>query len=151
MLKYKLWQMFYNPVWSRHDWHWSFHQYETIDPRRLIFIYKDHLILLPTHIDNEKLNYVLQNPPKSNCASQTKQPGSMWLKPFTIQHTVGYFISMTCLPTNLLATHDDVIKWKHFPRYWPFVGGDSPVTGEFPLQRPVTPNFDVFFDLCLNK
>ena len=19
--------------------------------------------------------------------------------------------------------HDDVIKWKHFPRYWPFVGG----------------------------
>ena len=20
-------------------------------------------------------------------------------------------------------THDDVIKWKHFPRYWPFVGG----------------------------
>ena len=26
--------------------------------------------------------------------------------------------------------HDDVIKWKHFPRYWPFVGGihRSPVT-----------------------
>ena len=22
-----------------------------------------------------------------------------------------------------LATHDDVIKWKHFPRYWPFVRG----------------------------
>ena len=19
------------------------------------------------------------------------------------------------------ASHDDVIKWKHFPRYWPFV------------------------------
>ena len=19
--------------------------------------------------------------------------------------------------------HDDVIKWKHFPHYWPFVGG----------------------------
>ena len=22
-----------------------------------------------------------------------------------------------------LPTHDDVIKWKHFPRYWPFVRG----------------------------
>ena len=29
--------------------------------------------------------------------------------------------------------------------------GNSPVTGEFPVQRPVTQSFDVFFDLCLNK
>ena len=29
--------------------------------------------------------------------------------------------------------------------------GNSPVTGEFPSQRPVTRNFDVFVDLCLNK
>ena len=29
--------------------------------------------------------------------------------------------------------------------------GNSPVTGEFPSQRPVTRSFDVFFDLCLNK
>ena len=29
--------------------------------------------------------------------------------------------------------------------------GNSPVTGEFPSQRPVTQSFDVFFDLCLNK
>ena len=28
--------------------------------------------------------------------------------------------------------------------------GNSPVTGEFRTQRPVTRNFDVFFDLCLN-
>ena len=28
---------------------------------------------------------------------------------------------------------------------------NSPVTGEFPAQRPVTQSFDVFFDLCLNK
>ena len=27
---------------------------------------------------------------------------------------------------------------------------NSPVTGEFPTQRPVTWSFDVFFDLCLN-
>ena len=29
--------------------------------------------------------------------------------------------------------------------------GNSPATGEFPSQRPVTRSFDVFFDLRLNK
>ena len=29
--------------------------------------------------------------------------------------------------------------------------GNSPVPGEFPVQRPVTRSFDVFFDLRLNK
>ena len=40
-------------------------------------------------------------------------------------------------------------KWRHFPRYWPFVRG---TTGHrwIPQQRPVTRNFDVFLDLCLN-
>ena len=28
------------------------------------------------------------------------------------------------LPTEYLGTnYDDAIKWKHFPRYWPFVSG----------------------------
>ena len=29
--------------------------------------------------------------------------------------------------------------------------GNSPVPGDFPVQRPVTGTFDVFFDLRLNK
>ena len=29
--------------------------------------------------------------------------------------------------------------------------GNSPVSGEFPTQRPVTQSFDFFFDLRLNK
>ena len=29
--------------------------------------------------------------------------------------------------------------------------GNSPVTGEFPAQRPVNRSFDVFFYLRLNK
>ena len=29
-------------------------------------------------------------------------------------------------------------------------GGNSPPTGEFPAQRPVSRSFDVFFDLRLN-
>ena len=40
-------------------------------------------------------------------------------------------------------THDDVIKWKHFPCYWPFVRGIH--------RYPVTRSFDVFFDLQPNK
>ena len=32
-----------------------------------------------------------------------------------------------------------------------FCAGNSPVTGEFPSQRPVARSFDVFFDLRLNK
>ena len=40
--------------------------------------------------------------------------------------------------------HEDVIKWKHFPRYCPYC---PPVTGEFPTQRPVTRNL-MFFLIC---
>ena len=32
-----------------------------------------------------------------------------------------------------------------------FFSGNSPVIGEFPAHRPVTPSFDVFFDLPLNQ
>ena len=48
-----------------------------------------------------------------------------------------------------IITHDHVIKWKHFLRYWAFVG-NSPVTSEFPAQKLLTRSFDVFFDLRLN-
>ena len=47
---------------------------------------------------------------------------------------------------------DDVIKWKHFPRYWPFVRGihRSPVNSQHKGQWRGAFN-DVFFDLRLNK
>ena len=32
-----------------------------------------------------------------------------------------------------------------------FCAGNSPVTGEFPAQKPVTQSLDVFFDLRLNN
>ena len=44
--------------------------------------------------------------------------------------------------------------WRHqmekFSALLTICAGNSPVTGEFPTQRPVT-NFDVFFDLRQNK
>ena len=45
--------------------------------------------------------------------------------------------------------------WRHqmetFSALLAFCAENSPVTGEFPTQRPVTRRFDVFFDLRLNK
>ena len=38
-----------------------------------------------------------------------------------------------------------------FPALLTFCAKNSSVTGEFPAQRPVTRNFDVFFDLRLKK
>ena len=48
---------------------------------------------------------------------------------------IGWFlkcVSLTNQPT-IVANPDDVIKWKHFPRNWPFVRGihRSPLTAIF--------------------
>ena len=46
-------------------------------------------------------------------------------------------------------------RWRHqmetFFALLALCEGNSPVTGEFPSQRPVTRSFAVFFDLRLNK
>ena len=46
-------------------------------------------------------------------------------------------------------------RWRHqietFSALLALCVGNSPVTGEFPTQMPVTRSFDVFFHLCLNK
>ena len=47
-------------------------------------------------------------------------------------------------------SHDDVIKWKHFPRYWPFVRGIHRPPVNSLLTEPVTRSFDVFFDLIID-
>ena len=45
--------------------------------------------------------------------------------------------------------------WRHqneiFSGLLALCAGNSPVTGEFPAQRPVTRSFDIFFDPRLNK
>ena len=40
---------------------------------------------------------------------------------------------------------------KIFSALLAFCAGNSPVTGEFPAQRPVTRSFDVSFDLRLDQ
>ena len=41
--------------------------------------------------------------------------------------------------------------WRHLSASLAICVGNSPITGEFPAQRPVTRNFDVFFNLRRNK
>ena len=50
-----------------------------------------------------------------------------------------------------VLNHDDVIKWKHFPRYWPFVRGihRSPVTSPHKGQWRGTLMFSLIC-ACIN-
>ena len=61
---------------------------------------------------------------------------------------IAAFVAVGGLLQVIIPTlHDDVIKWKHFPRYWPFVRGIHWFPVNSPHKRPMTQNFYVFFDL----
>ena len=51
---------------------------------------------------------------------------------------------------DLVALHDDVIKWKHFPRNWPFVRGIHR-SRWIPRTSASDAELWCFFDLLLNK
>ena len=62
--------------------------------------------------------------------SQRRQVGIMTWRPSRLR--------VYCVTSGRISQlHDDVIKWKHFPRYWPFVRGnhhspvDSPHKGQW--------------------
>ena len=65
---------------------------------------------------------------------------STMYEPLTFSHNEGMITSS---------------KWRHqmeiFSALLAICAGNSPVPGEFPIQRQVTRNFDVFLDLCPNK
>ena len=49
----------------------------------------------------------------------------------------------------ILSLHDDVIKLKKIPRYWPFVQGIYRSPLKPPAQRPGKQSFDIFFEMRL--
>ena len=80
------------------------------------------------------------------------------------EHFMSWWLCLKCDPLTL--TYNKVpcqvhywrlapIWWRHemetFSALLAICAGNSPVTGEFPAERPVTRTFDVFFDLHLNK
>ena len=58
-------------------------------------------------------------------------------------------------PTTTYSSDQQTSWWRHrmetFSALLAIYEGNSPVTDEFPSQRPVTRSFDHFFDLRLNK
>ena len=66
---------------------------------------------------------------------------------FSTSHNYARCFALLCLVV--------VTWWRHqmetFSALLAICVGNSPVTGEFPTQRPVTRSFDVFFHLRLNK
>ena len=57
--------------------------------------------------------------------------------------------------SSMVDANLNLSQWRHqmetFSALLALCAGNSPVTGEFPAQRPVTRSFHVFVDLCLNK
>ena len=49
----------------------------------------------------------------------------LWIVGYSASNRYVFSVPMYNLlkPLYIRKTHDDVIKWKHFPCYWPFVGG----------------------------
>ena len=56
---------------------------------------------------------------------------------------------------GLILNYGFITWWRHqmepFSASLALCAGNSPVSGEFPAQRPVTRSFDVFFDVRVNK
>ena len=66
-----------------------------------------------------------------------------------LRHSYNWNSSMAHKKTNHnVINHDDVIKWKHFPRYWPFVRGihRSPVNSPHKGQWRVALMFSLICD-----
>ena len=92
-------------------------------------------------------------------------PKSQYVKPPKMTSTAFLTIMLTSflLVTDPLSSRPKpgekrilvISWWRHqvetFPALLALFVGNSPVTGEFPPQRPVTRSFDVLFDLRLNK
>ena len=60
-----------------------------------------------------------------------------------------------CAVSLMLKDISFITWWRHqmesFSALLAHCAGNSPVTGEFPVQRTMTGSFGVFFDMCLNN
>ena len=77
---------------------------------------------------------------------------------YTLSESMAHVVcrpdDIRCYPKSP-RWHYGISRWRHqmetFSALLVLCEGNSPVTGEFPAQRPVTRSLDVFFDLCPNK
>ena len=98
-------------------------------------------LTVPTHYLNRRwliINGVLWHSPKTNFrgSDQNRNSRNKWTC------TLG-------MPHSSELNHDDVIKWTHSSRYWPFVRGIRRRPMVSLTQRLVTRSVGIFFDLRL--
>ena len=94
-------------------------------------------------------------------------PGKVWLEWINYTHIIRVTLWNDChqkihtgIYSNIWIDYTIYFElylawWRHqmetFSALLALCAGNSPVTGEFPAQRPVTQGFGVYFDLWLNK
>ena len=78
------------------------------------------LKLLPRLPGANKLSIALWNSCYNSLWQLFSSPSEVVLHVFLARQNCHY---MRYNVYTLYTSHDDVIKWKHFPRYWPFVRG----------------------------
>ena len=80
-----------------------------------------------------------------------------WMKMFEFRWKCHWTLFLRAISHNNKSSlvYWEFSWWRHqmeaFSALLALCAGNSPVTGEFPSQRPVTRSFGVFFDLRLNK
>ena len=153
----------------------SFSPFQFSQTQSVLVLIGNSTKIFLTALQNEYLSslHAITPPPKKKKTQKTnkqtnkkiKQKKTADFRPHDLSGTYPFcnslmhekcFCNLKCVilkniqyPARSIEIHDDVIKWKHFPHHWPFVREIhwSPVNS----QRPVTQNFDVFFDQRLNK
>ena len=136
--------------WS---WSWSWKKYYSdyesmVHCAWFVVIYRNMKTLAPeAGISDRISNY---NPQFTVGCNYLSLPEWVNTSQWIIWWRKGSLVSALWHPITALC-HDDVIKWKHFPRYWPFVWGIHRAPVNPPLKWPVARSVDILFDLRLNK
>ena len=90
---------------------------------------------------------------QSSCENCTEINFEMWLSSW---NCIRHFRFHSSKISYKMCMQWYLMSWWHhqmetFSGLLDLCAENSPDTGEFPTQRPVTRNFDGFFDLCLTK
>ena len=84
-------------------------------------------------------------------------PDSLMYLIYVVISALNYILPyFTVVVAKFICSSIWLISWwrhqmKTFSALLAICAGNSPFSGEFPTQRPLTPSFDVFLDLRLNK
>ena len=88
-------------------------------------------------------------------ASNAENVSTWWRHHVLYREVICQIFCFNHIWINLTSTAQGYSWWRHqmetFSALLAICAGNSPASGEFPAQRPVTRSFDVFFDLCLNE